>query len=106
MNDAVNTASLVTQIISSGGLGIFAYLVYRLLDRHFNEQAKRDATHAEERRELLETASKERAAMLRFMGVLEERSRVASDDRRVRARTSPFGVPRQRPHDTDTEEET
>lgn len=112
MSDAATTTASIAQIISAGGVVAFAYLVARLLDRFLEAQVKRDEAHAEERRELQETASKERAAMLRFMGVLEERSRVADDDRRRgRARTSPFGVPlepvlgRRRSH-PDTEIET
>lgn len=104
MNDTATMTASIAQIISAGGGVAFAWLVYRLLDRFLENQAKRDEAHAAERRELHEAAATERAAMLKFMGTLEERTR---DDRRERIRTSPFGVPaRRRTHsDTEAEEE-
>lgn len=109
MNDAVNTASLVTQIVSTGGLGIFAYLVYRLLERFLDAQAKRDeaATMAAAKRDEAQAARD--ATISRFMGLMEERTRhlEIDDEPRRRVRTSPFGMPTRRrsPADTEAEDE-
>lgn len=108
MNDTTaTTVTAFAQLVSAGGGVAFAWLVYRLLDRFLEQQSKRDEAHALQLKTRDEDAAEERAAIFKFMGVLEERSRVDSDERRrERVRTSPFGVPRRRTHsDTQAEEE-
>lgn len=111
--DTATSVSAIAQLVSAGGILAFAVLTLRLLDRFLAAQAKRDEARdlAQQKRD--ETAAEERAAMFRFMGVLEERSRVEADERRrERVRTNPYGVPsttatggRRRTHsDTETEE--
>lgn len=75
MSDAEVWKILLPFLGSAAPLGAFSWLVYRLLERTFRSQAKREEAFEQAARDRSVEQAARDAALINFMGMLEERTR-------------------------------